>query len=135
MSKKNKRLLCIAAAALVVLIAVFAWLYFANKPKTNAGAKHISVEVITAGKQNTYEYDTDAEYLRQVLADENGLISGADSEYGMFVTTVDGITAVEANEEWWCFTKGGEMLMTGVDDTPIADGDKFEITLAVGYDF
>ena len=39
----------------------------------------------------------------------------------------------EAKEEWWCFTKDGEDVMTGVDSTPVADGDHFEITLKTGY--
>ena len=46
---------------------------------------------------------------------------------------MDGVTADDANQEWWCFTKGGKMLETGVDSTPIADGDTFEITLTQGY--
>ena len=37
------------------------------------------------------------------------------------------------NQEWWCFTKGGEMLMTGVDDTMIADGEQYEATFTVGW--
>lgn len=49
------------------------------------------------------------------------------------VTTVNGVTADSSLEEWWCFTKGGETLNTGVDSTPIADGDHFEITLTTGY--
>ena len=62
-----------------------------------------------------------------------GLIAGDASEYGLFVKTVDGYTVDDANQEWWCFTKGGEQVNTGVDTTPIADGDHFEITLTVGY--
>ena len=49
------------------------------------------------------------------------------------VLTVDGETADEAAQEWWCFTKDGEMLMTGVDDTMIADGEQYEVKLAVGW--
>ena len=42
-------------------------------------------------------------------------------------------TADESIQQWWCFTKGGEMLMTGVDTTPIADGEHYEITFTVGW--
>lgn len=80
----------------------------------------------------TKTISTDAEFLRGALEQEN-LIAGDESQYGLFVKTVNGITADDANQEWWCFTKGGETLFTGVDTTPIADGDKFEITLTVGY--
>ena len=75
---------------------------------------------------------TAVEYLRGALEQE-ALIAGEESDYGLFVKTVDGVTADDANQEWWCFTKGGEMLETGVDSTPIADGDTFEITLTQGY--
>ena len=49
------------------------------------------------------------------------------------MTAVNGIAADDSKQEWWCFTKGGEEMMTGVDTTPIADGDAFEITLTEGY--
>ena len=73
-----------------------------------------------------------AEFLRGALEDAK-LVEGEESDYGLFVKTVDGVTADDANEEWWCFTKGGEPVMTSVDSTPIADGDTFEITLTTGY--
>ena len=75
---------------------------------------------------------TEAEFLRGALEQE-GIIAGEESDYGLFVTTVDGVTADDSLEQWWCFTKGGESLATGVDSTPIADGDTFEITLTEGY--
>ena len=136
MSKKNKTLLIAGLALLLVIVGAFVWIYMSGKGEAQQGAKTITVDVILSDGtvNNTYEYHTDAENLRQVLADENGLIEGEDSEYGLFVLTVDGITADQNNQEWWCFTKGGESLMTGVDDTLIADGDKYEITLTVGYE-
>ena len=62
-----------------------------------------------------------------------GLIEGEESEYGLFVTEVDGIEADSANQEWWCLTINGEMASTGVDSTPVEDGGKYEFTLTVGY--
>ena len=43
------------------------------------------------------------------------------------------IETFSAAQEWWCFSKGGEDLSTGVDTTPIADGDTFEATLKTGW--
>ena len=51
----------------------------------------------------------------------------------MFITTVDGETADESKEQWWCITKSGEMVNTGADQTPIQDQDIFELTLKEGY--
>ena len=75
---------------------------------------------------------SDLENLRGALEQES-LIAGSESDYGLYVVTVDGETADEAQQQWWCFTKSGEMLMTGVDDTMIADGDAYEITLTTGW--
>lgn len=79
-----------------------------------------------------FSFSTDAEFLRQAL-EEQKLVEGEESQYGLYVKTVNGVTADEAKEEWWCFTKDGEDVMTGVDSTPVADGDHFEITLKTGY--
>ena len=84
------------------------------------------------GTSNDITVSTDAENLRDALEAE-GIIAGEDSSYGMFVQTVDGETADDGEQEWWCLTKGGEMWNYGVDDTEIADGDVYEFTLTVGY--
>lgn len=130
-AKKNK--LVVGVVALVILVAVFAGVWFATAPSTTEGAKEIAIAITHAdGSVKELTLNTDQEYLRGALEDE-ALIAGSESEYGMYVLTVDGETADEANMEWWCFTAGGEMLMTSVDSTPIADGEAYEITLVVGW--
>lgn len=71
--------------------------------------------------------------LVDALTSQEGLVAGSESEYGLFVDTIDGYKADSDKQEWWCFTKGGESLMTGVSSTPIKDGDTFEATLTVGW--
>ena len=132
MSAQNKKTL-IVAAAVVVVVAVMLGCWFAFGPKGSAGQKDIAVTVVYAdATSDTFDISTDAELLRQALEEQN-LIAGDESEYGLMVTEVNGVAADSSKEEWWCFTKSGEMLMTGVDSTPVADGDQFEITLTVGY--
>ena len=127
------RLLLLALCVLIEAMALVSC-----KQETQQGAKTITVDIVTpAGdttNTKTVTIHTDAEYLRGAL-DEQKLIEGTESEYGIYIKTVDGITANEENQEWWCITKGGETLFTGADTTPIADGDHFELTLTVGYDF
>ena len=97
------------------------------------GSKTITLTVVHGdGTSNDITVSTDAENLRDALEAE-GIIAGEDSSYGMFVQTVDGETADDGQQEWWCLTKGGEMWNYGVDDTEIADGDVYEFTLTVGY--
>lgn len=132
-TKKNNKKLWIGAAALVVLIAVFALIYNFAAPKGTTGGKNIVVEVIVPDQDaKEFKISTDEEFLSGALKQEK-LIEGEDGEYGFFVTTVDGLKADDTKQEWWCFTKNKEQLNTGVDATPIADGDHFEVTLTVGY--
>ncbi|MCI9155631.1 MAG: DUF4430 domain-containing protein [Lawsonibacter sp.] len=127
--KGNKRAL-FAVAALAVAAALMLGIWYFAKPRTQEGAKTVAVEVVHADESTKeFTYHTDAEYLGEVLLAE-GLIQGEDSAYGLFITTVDGETAQDDLRQWWCVTKGGERVDTGVDSTPIADGDHFELTMS-----
>lgn len=98
-----------------------------------AAATNITLMVVHKdGSEKEFPIATKEQYLRAALEAES-LIAGEESEYGLFVKTVDGETADDAKQEWWCLTKDGEMTETGVDAIEIADGDKFEFTLTVGY--
>ena len=108
------------------------FVYGIHANKGTAGEKSITVTIINEGESETRAIKTGAEFLRGALEQE-GLIEGRESEYGLYVLTVNGVTADESQQQWWCFTKGGESLNTGVDATPIADGDAFEITLKTGW--
>ena len=133
MSKKTRNIV-IAAAVLLVLVvgALLLWKQF--RPAAAEGGKTITVEVVHKDESHKdFTIQTDAENLRGALEQQEGLIAGSDSEYGLFVETVDGETADMDAQEWWCFTKNGEMLPTGVDDTMIADGEHYEVTLTVGW--
>lgn len=131
--KRNTPKIIISLAALVIVIAALLCVYQFTRGTTSQGAKSITVEVVHKdASTKTFEYHTDREYLGETLTDE-ALISGEEGAYGLFITTVDGETADDGNQEWWCITKGGEQLNTSADQTPIADGDKYELTLTVGY--
>jgi len=132
---KQKRSLLIAGVALLVIVAVVAGVYFLIlRPQGNAGLKDITVEVVDLeGNKTSFNISTDAEFLRGAL-EQAELIGGTESEMGMFITTVNGITANDGNQEWWCITQEGEMVMFAVDQVVIADGDQFELTLTQGYE-
>ena len=131
--KRNVKKIVVSCIAFIAIIAAMFFVYKTFMAKPVAGSKEIVVEVILAdGTSESFEITTDAQYLREALEEEK-LISGNESEYGLFVTTVNGITADESKQEWWNFSLNGESLMTGVDATPINDGDHYQITLMVGY--
>lgn len=131
MKQKKKALL--GLAVLLCAAALLAGIYLTFRPQTVEGAKTVTVEVIAGGETvQTHTIQTDAEYLRGALEQEK-MVEGEESAYGLFLLTVDGITADDAKQEWWCVTKKGGQVDTGVDATPIADGDHFELTLMVGW--
>ena len=129
----NKKTILIAVAALAVLAGIFAAVYFGTRPAPRAGAKTVMVSIVNDKKESrTLTIQTDAEFLRGAL-DQEKLIAGDETSFGLFVKTVDGYTADGTLQEWWKITKSGQDLSTGVDATPVVDGDAFEITLTTGY--
>ena len=128
--QKNKKVLIIAAVVLILIAAALFFIEGSKKPVPIEGAKTISVAVIMDG-ETTRELTihTDAEFLRGALEQEK-LVEGTESQYGLYVTTVDGVTADDSQRQYWCFKDGnGDDLTVGVDSAPIADGDAFQIVL------
>lgn len=131
---KKKGLGIVIGFVVLALAATAAFvIYDKTRPEPQEGSKTITLQMVYDSVDTTVTIHTDAEFLRGAL-EEKQLIAGDESEYGLFVKTVNGRTADDSKQEWWCFTKNGETVMTGVDTTPIADGESFEITLMVGYD-
>nr|WP_294493885.1 DUF4430 domain-containing protein [uncultured Mediterraneibacter sp.] len=129
----KKRTLIISAAVLIILCAAAFLLYRQFAPSPSAGKKDVSITVIHKDKtEKTFSYQTDAEYLGEVLREEE-LVKGEEGDYGLFITEVDGETADSSLQQWWCITKGGETVNTSADQTPLHDGDQYELTLQEGY--
>lgn len=128
---KSRKPLIVAAIVFVVLVVAGVVIWQVAAPKGTAGDKAYTLTVVDAeGNETVHELQTDEEMLGPALLNE-GLIAGEDSEFGLFVKTVDGITA--SGDEWWCLTIDGKETETGVDSTPVEDGGKYEFTLTVGY--
>lgn len=105
---KNQKPLIIAAIVFVVLVVAGVVIWQVTVPKGTAGAKAYTLTVVDAdGKETVHNLNTDEEMLGTALQDAD-LIEGEESEYGLFVTKVDGIEADSANQEWWCLTINGE---------------------------
>ena len=74
------------------------------------------------GNESTFTYASDKASVGEALLAE-GLIEGEDSEYGLYVTTVNGITLDwDKDQKYWAFYVDGEYALTGVDNTEITAG-------------
>ena len=129
----NNKKLILVAVALVAVIAILLGVYLLAKPQATQGAKAFTVTVIHAdGAEKVFNYRTDAETLGAFLEAE-GLISSEGADQGMF-HTVDGEKADwNVNQSYWAFYLGEEYAMTGIYDTPIADGAAYKLVYTIGY--
>lgn len=77
------------------------------------------------GNQTAYEIHTDKQTVGEALM-ELGLIEGEDSEYGLYVKTVNGITVdYDTDGKYWAFYVDGEYAQTGVDSTEVQAGASY----------
>ena len=106
--QKNKKVLIIAAVVLILIAAALFFIDGSKKPVPIEGSKTITGAL-----------------------EQEKLVEGSESQYGLYVTTVDGVAVDDSLHQWWCLNDGeGNMLDTGVDSTPIADGDAFQFVLS-----
>lgn len=97
------------------------------------GSKTITF-VATAAEDNavTFTIHTDAATVGEALLSLK-LIAGEESSYGLYVKTVNGVTAdYDKDGTYWAFYIDGEYAMTGVDATEITDGAVYAFTITKG---
>ena len=129
MASKKTKIISGVVLALLVVAAVLALICV--RPGADAGSKGIEFQVTHSdGRVVVFPIRTDSENLRGAL-EQRELIAGEEGPYGLYVTEIDGETADDGQRQWWCFTRDGEMLNTGVDDTMIADGEHYEAFIDV----
>lgn len=77
------------------------------------------------GAETEFEIHTDKETVGEALQ-EVGLIEGEEGEFGLYVKTVNGITAdYDQDGEYWAFYINDEYAQTGVDATPVTEGEQY----------
>lgn len=91
------------------------------------GAKTVVVEVKADEKTVTFTIKTDKETVGAALQEHN-LLDGDESEFGLYVKKVNGITAdYDVDQSYWAFYINGEYAMSGVDTTEITEGVTYQL--------
>ncbi len=99
------------------------------------GAKTVTLYVTADAKTIALAVKTDAETLGAALLALD-LIAGDESQYGLYVKTVNGMTAdYDADGSWWGFNSvkedgTREMMMVGVDGANISGGEVYELVIS-----
>ena len=124
----------LSVAMVLVLIAAMA-LSFAGcgSKDTTGGEKSFTFVVVDLeGKETSFNVTSAKKTVGEALLDE-GLISGETGDYGLYVDTVNGITASwDKDQTYWAFFIDGEYASTGVDQTDITDGATYSFVLTKG---
>ena len=91
------------------------------------GAKTLTVKVEVEENSVTFTIHTDAETVGEALLNL-GLIAGENSQYGLYIKQVNGMTAdYDIDQTYWAFYINGEYAMSGVDTTPITEGNIYSL--------
>ena len=94
------------------------------------GAHSFTLEITDAdGKTITATINTDEETVGAALLKLN-IIQGENSDYGLYVKTVNGITAdYDKDQTYWSFYIDGEYAQTGVDMTAVNDDSTYKLAV------
>ena len=121
----------VIAAVVVILIALIGAMYGVYShfaPKAEAGEKHITLTIRFPEEEKTYELDTQAEYLLEVL-DSVAEIDGEESaEFGDTLYTIDGVTAdFTTDSAYWAIYVDGEYGTLNLASQPVTDCGSYTI--------
>lgn len=132
--KNCKRILSLFLCLLVILSAAgCAKKDESGIPETGSvlgtGAKHFTFEAkLPDGTAYTYTIQTDAETVGKALQEQK-LIAGEDSAYGLYIKTVLGVTLdYEKDGAWWGLYENGEPASVGADQLPITEGSTYTLS-------
>jgi len=138
MNRKMKKVLS-AALCVLLLLALFALPACGRSTaevtqpadgvtELGEGAKEFGLTVVDAeGKETKFLIRTDEQTVGAALAALD-LIQGEQSEYGLYVKTVNGVTAdYDTDGSYWAFYIGEEYASTGVDSTEITEGTEYAL--------
>lgn len=134
--KKTGLFKSLSLSVCIVLIAVTAlFTTGCNDSKTVSTPSEAQVSSQTAeftfkvtdadGKETDFTINTDKKTVGEALLDK-GLIAGDESEYGLYVKTVNGVTLdYDKDGMYWAFYENGQYASKGVDSTEVTAGAEY----------
>ena len=138
--KNNSKTRMLSLVLVFVLIAAAALTGCSGKPAETTGAPEPAGQTTVLGEgsktmdftvvdkegiTHLYTIHTDAETVGQALM-ELELIDGEEGPYGLYIKSVLGqVLDYETDGMYWGFYVNGDYALTGVDQTPITEGDAY----------
>lgn len=92
------------------------------------GAKSFELTIVDKeGNTHLYLIHTDEEMVGSALI-AHELIEGEEGPYGLYIKSVLGqVLDYETDGMYWSFYINGEYALTGVDQTPINEGESYQL--------
>lgn len=128
-NEKNNETTQVASTISDSITAVGLWstATYLDDTELGEGKNTVNLEVKAENKSVTFTVHTDKSTVGEALLD-NKLVAGEDGEYGLYIKTVDGITAdYDVDQTYWAFYIDGEYATTGVDSTNITESAKYQL--------
>lgn len=101
---------------------------YINDATIGEGSKTVTVKITAEDRSVTLTVKTNGDTLSDALY-PNGIVNDPS-----FFNTANGIKAdYSVNESWWKVLKDGAATPKGIADTPISDGEAYEIVYTIGY--
>lgn len=120
-----KRALTLTLALLMLFASVFV---IASCKKDDGEEVSFTLVVVHLdGTEKSFDITTERAYLADALVDEK-IVSGEDSQYGLYITTVDGeYHKFEDDGKYWALYVGDEMASTGASSLEISEGATYKL--------
>jgi len=98
----------------------------AQATEVGEGEKQFTFTVVDMdGNETVFIVNTDEETVGAALV-KLDIIAGEDSQYGLYVKTVNGITLdYDTDGMYWAFYENGAYASAGVDSTNLTDGASY----------
>ena len=101
---------------------------YTEDTEVGEGENTVNVIVVCEEKQITITLKTDETNFGQALR-SSGFVQGSESDYGLYISHVNGIKAVyEEDGAYWSFLDGeGNYMSYGVDGAELTGNDTFQL--------
>ncbi len=129
MNKKIMTIVLVVALAAALLLGYNTFL----APKAVEGDKAVTITVTHAdeGIDETFEYQTDQDFLLALMQDHQEELGATFEEFdfGIMVAGLMGYEANEGAQEYWHLIVNGQDAVTGPGEVPLTDGDVYDFEL------
>lgn len=125
--KKPELLAVIASVIVAIIVAI---VYFAAiAPKPVQGEKNVTLNIVYAENEYSYNLSTDSETVEDLLKEYNEVydleVVVEESEWGAFIKSMKGVEQDDVNGYYYTYTLNGGYA-NGISIQTIADGDVIE---------